>query len=279
MLETMFLSIARHHADHAHGTEFYENMARMARDSISPLFGDDGIGKGWLGPFGVLELPYVRLGSVDTMDLLNLDELIIFAFYNRNRTRYTKALDLGANMGIHSLCMARCYWNVRAFEPDPEHFRMLRDTLRLNSAKDVEAFNCAVSTKNGEEDFVRVLGNTTANHLAGSRACYGETQKIRVNTVAVSELFEWADLVKMDVEGHERQLICELTPALSKTTDVICEVGSAANAAAIHDHCTNIGANMFSQKIGWGRSRTYKDLPFSSHEGSLFITCADAMPW
>src|SRR5437016_1885028 len=60
------------------------------------------------GPFGELTLPYRRMGAIDSIDLFGLDELIIFSFYWANRKRYRRTVDIGANIGVHSILMARC---------------------------------------------------------------------------------------------------------------------------------------------------------------------------
>src|SRR5574341_904869 len=82
--------------------------------------------------------------------------------------RYRRARDIGANLGLHSIVLARCGFEVKAFEPDPWHFGLLKDNLAANRAR-VEAIPAAVSTADGEAQFVRVLGNTTGSHLAGSK--------------------------------------------------------------------------------------------------------------
>src|SRR5258708_2926961 len=71
------------------------------------------------GSFGALSLPYTKMGAIDSVDLFGLDELIIFSFYRANRARYRRVLDIGANLGLHSIVMARCGFQVKAFEPDP----------------------------------------------------------------------------------------------------------------------------------------------------------------
>lgn len=123
-----------------------------------------------LGGFGKLEFPYHNMGAIDTLDLFGLDELIIFSFYWRNRHRYKRAADIGANVGLHSILMSRCGWQVSAYEPDPIHAGLLRRNLVLNGSINVDLFEAAVSDKSGTLEFVRVLGNTTGSHLSGAKS-------------------------------------------------------------------------------------------------------------
>ena len=73
------------------------------------------------GPVGPLSLPYFEMGAVTSLDLFGLDELILFAFYNANRERYRRVVDFGTNLGLHTIVLARCGFDVRSFEPDPVH--------------------------------------------------------------------------------------------------------------------------------------------------------------
>ena len=36
---------------------------------------------------------------------------------------------------------------------------------------------------------------------------------------------------------------------------------------------------MFSQKVNWGLAKRLEDVPINHHEGTLFVTAKDIMPW
>jgi FkbM family methyltransferase len=218
------------------------------------------------------------MGAIDSVDLFGLDELIIFAFYHANRARYRRVLDIGANLGLHSIVMARCGFEIKAFEPDPWHFGLLKANLAANDAS-VDAIQAAVSTAEGEAQFVRVLGNTTGSHLAGSKDSYGEKETFTVLTRAVGPLFDWADFAKIDAEGHEKDLLLSATAAQLQKLDIIVEIGNTSNARAVYDHMRVQRIGMFAQKIGWRRVEELDDVPTSHREGSLFISAKAVMPW
>lgn len=218
-----------------------------------------------------MEIPFTRMGNVTSDDLFEEREQPIFDFYERNRARYSRALDIGANVGVHAILMARQGWEVMAIEPDPRHFDELLANLERNQVRHkVSPCRAAVSTRRGKADFVRVLGNTTANHLAGARECYGPTESIRVNTLDCRALFDWADFAKIDVEGHEAELLLTVTPAQARRIDFMVEVGSPANAKEIYTHFM-YWAPMWSQKIGWAQVERLRDMPAHYTDGSLFI--------
>lgn len=229
------------------------------------------------GPFGPIHIPFTSFGNIDSMDLFGINEMIIFDFYNRNRKTYRKALDLGANIGLHSIVMARCGWDVRAFEPDHVHADHFRANLELNKVT-ADLHEAAISVTDQQRSFVRVLDNTTASHLADNgKLTYGHLDYVEVPCEIATPHFEWADLVKMDIEGSEADVIESIQKSAWQTTDCMLEVGSREMAGriflALHDD-----VNMFSQKTAWRKVQKPSDIPFHHSEGSLFITAKDVMP-
>jgi FkbM family methyltransferase len=266
---------AEQHGPHS---DLHALLKQVARREVEALFRRDAAHA--FGPFGELTFPYESMGAVDSLSLFDLDELILFSFYWRNRGRYRRALDIGANIGLHSIVMDRCGLEVRSFEPDPTHFGLLQRNLVLNACQRVAPTNAAVSRQGGMLEFVRVLGNTTGSHLAGSKPSpYGELERFPVRVEAVGPLLKWADLVKLDVEGHEAEILLGTTREDWLTTDGVVEIGSPANARAAFDHLRSLGVRLFSQKQGWRRVQDFAAMPANYRDGSLFITCKDEMPW
>lgn len=265
---------------HAPGTDVYTFLELAARRCVQALFrGETPVARAF-GPLGSLSFPYARMGAIDSLHLFGIDELILFSFYWSNRSRYRRALDLGANLGLHSIMLSRCGMSVRAYEPDPHHFALLRENLARNGCSAVEARNQAVSLERGTMEFVRVLGNTTGSHLAGSKpSAYGELERFPVQVEAFSSLLAETDLMKMDVEGHERLLLCSTSGADWSALDAVVEIGTAENAAAVFAHLRGIGVNMFAQQLGWRRVERMEDMPTSYRNGSLFVSRKPHMPW
>lgn len=278
-VELIIAALGESPALHAPTCAFYRLAKSIARATALELFSATERIERDFGPFGTISLPYTRMGAIDSVDLFGLDELIIFSFYWANRRRYRRVLDIGANLGLHSIVMSRCGFEVRAFEPDPWHFGLLQGNLEANRAASVEPIPAAVSTADGEAQFVRVRGNTTGSHLAGSKDSYGEKDTFTVPTRAAGALFDWADLAKIDAEGHEKQLLLSATTAQLQKLDIMVEIGNAANAKAVFEYLRDLGVGMFAQKIGWRTVEKLADVPTSHREGSLFISAKAAMPW
>lgn len=280
VLDNLLRALPAVQAQHAPGTNLYQLLATVARREVESLFEGNTEEPVDFSPFGQLTFPFTRMGTVNSLNLMDLDELIIFSFYWINRNRYHQALDIGANLGLHSLLMSRCGYSVNCYEPDPTHYALLTRNLRLNDVASVTAFQMAVSSAAGETEFVRVLGNTTGSHLAGSKAApYGELERFPVKTAAFRSLVNGVDLLKLDAEGHEQQIITSTVAGDWANMDGLISVHDKANAQAVFTHLTDLKLNLFSQKISWRRAERWDDLPLSHHEGTLFVSRKPAMPW
>lgn len=279
-LAAVMAALPQLHRLHAPDTPVYRALSMAARNAAMSLFGPNSRGAQPLGPFGALSFPYRKMGAIDSIDLFGLDELILFAFYWANRARYRRVVDIGANIGLHSIVMARCGFAVRAFEPDPVHLDRLRANLSLNGVTEVEVAEAAVSDRAGSAEFVRVKGNTTGSHLAGAKAApYGPLDRFPVALRSFADAVADADFVKIDAEGHEAVILHALPPERWKTLDAVVEIGTPENARALFEHFQALPVGLFAQKIGWERVRTVDDMPASHRDGSLCVTREAEMPW
>lgn len=267
-------------AFHVPNTPVYDMLRDVARAQVEASFvAEDAVPQAF-GPFGELTFPYVKMGAIDSLDLFGLDELIIFSFYWRNRERYKTVLDLGANIGLHSVMLGRAGFNVSSYEPDPTHYGLLQGNLERNGVTTVNPIQAAVATESGKLEFVRVLGNTTGSHLAGSKAhVYGDVERFEVDCHDFNSIIKGVDFIKMDVEGQEKKILTSTTAEQWKTVDMMCEIGSPENAEAVFEHFQKIGVNTFAQKIGWCKVESLENMPVSYRDGSLFVSAKAEMPW
>jgi FkbM family methyltransferase len=252
----------------------YARLTRQARAAVlASSLGRKGKGVTDLGDLGLVRFPYTKMGKIDSLDLFGLDELILFSLYWKNRHRFRRAVDIGANLGLHSLIMARCGWKVTAYEPDPRHCRLLRRNLKLNHIRDVRVREAAVSNRGGWAEFVRVAGNTTSSHLAGAKSgAYGRLEKFPVRLVAVARALQSADFVKIDAEGHECEILEAIPRAVWRRLCCVLEIGTPGNARRIHSWAKKNRLSVRAQKILWNSCRNLADLPKSYREGSVIIS-------
>lgn len=217
-----------------------------------------------------LTIPRTSFGAVNSDDLFCEKEQVLFDFYQRNAARYLTALDVGANIGVHSLLMARNRWYVRAFEPDPQHWETLMRNVENHGAAGITVYQQALSDHDGEAQFIRVKGNLTGNHLKGDKKPYGEIEEITVGVMDCRPHFAWADFAKIDCEGGEARLLLTTTAQTWERLEAMVEVGNAENAWAIYRHLRGI-VPMFTQKRDWRQVEVLEHMPQHHSEGALFI--------
>ena len=266
---------------HPRGCEDYIRIETKLLEIVKKSgFVSGGSGNDSYGPFGEISLPYFKMGTIDSLDLFGLDEMIIFAYYYNNRNKYKKVSDLGANIGLHSILMSKAGYQVEAYEPDPTHIEMIGKNFKLNSVNSVNLNQVAVSDVDHKTKFVRVLGNTTSSHIAGAKDnAYGDLETYDVDVVSAKEIFKNSDFIKMDVEGGEAKIILSTTKEDWENVDMVMEVGNEKNKEAIFEHLNSIGVNMFSQKKAWKKAEVVDDVPANYKEGSLFVSLDNKMHW
>lgn len=139
-------------------------------------------------------------------------------------------LDLGANIGIASLYFLTRWPRARltALEPNPRAFALL--TRNLSPAAfptaEIRVEAAALSTAEGTVEFTVPVGNPTAVYASISQrgACGQMTERVTVPTVDASRLFAApADLVKLDIEGHEYPVLEHALPAANMVRSLIIE--------------------------------------------------------
>ncbi len=281
ILNSFFAALPSVSGCHAPNTPLYNLLKDVVRKKIESLFCEKKGHNIEFGPFGELTFPYHAMGTIDSLDLFDIDELVILSFYWQNRTRYKKVLDIGANLGLHSIILSKCGYQVTCYEPDPVHFKILKDNIALNNILNIQCNNMAVASEDGDMEFVRVLGNTTGSHIAGAKPDpYGKLERISVKTKSFRSILSGGyDFVKMDVEGYEKVIVRMTNKNDWKNIDGVLSVHDKDNASVLFEHFKGLGINLFSQKNNWHTVSKLKDMPMSHHEGSLFVTAKEKMSW
>lgn len=266
---------------HSCDSPTYQEIKCIARKAIVNTYGESGTNVARFPGIGNIRIPFFSMGNVDSTNLFDLDELIIFAMYLKSKGVYKRCLDIGSNLGLHSIVMSKLGMKVTAYEPDPLHYGQLLDNLKINGSLDaVCPCPIAVSSNSGKAEFTRVLGNTTGSHLTGSKkGAYGALDFFEVNVSAINEILGDTDFIKLDAEGEERNILCSIPTEHWNRLDVIAEVGNTENAQCIYEYLSETGVNIFSQRKYWDQVKTPKDMPRSYRDGSIFITRKSSMPW
>lgn len=126
--------------------------------------------------------------------------------------------DIGANVGSHSINFAKIAKAVYAFEPQPRTYYALCANLLLNMVHNVAPFNMALGSYNGTTH-VANLDPTKQNTPMGVQVGNG-TQPVPMRTVDSLEISP-IDFIKIDVEGHEFEVLRGAYETLSKQNPIV----------------------------------------------------------
>lgn len=117
-------------------------------------------------------------------------------------------LDIGGNIGQHSLLLAPYCKEIYAFEPIPEVYNSFKKSIEANQYKNITLQNIAIGNKKEVKTFNFVSDNAGASSF--SEVKDRETTSIQVKIDVLENLLpknSKFDVVKMDVEGHEAVVI------------------------------------------------------------------------
>ena len=129
-------------------------------------------------------------------------------------------LDVGANIGNHSVFFSRLYERVHAIEPNPRTY----DVLSLNASlvPNMTCFQIAASDNNGSARFLQERSNVGHSRIVDGSS--DETGTIKVDCWRLDDYFPDLDdlkLVKIDVEGHEVRAIAGMEKLLARCSPVV----------------------------------------------------------
>jgi FkbM family methyltransferase len=193
-------------------------LARFANDGYYLLRTPHSVGKKievWLNrihPSGrMLGFDIVYF---DRPSLLNLYREIFVRqhYYFRPDTDSPLILDCGANLGMATLYFKWLYPKARieAFEPDPTTFAALEKNVSQNQLTDVVTHNCALWSENGDIEFF-VDHTIPGSPLMSTDRSRLDGMAIRVPSKRLSDfVLGPVDFLKLDVEGSEHQVLCDL---------------------------------------------------------------------
>ena len=129
--------------------------------------------------------------------------------------------DVGANIGLYSLWLARCVGpagRVYAFEPDALMADALRRNLAANGAGTApsEVFEYAVGAASGEAVLQRNSMNSGDNRLGLNTGTAMHDAQAAVRVCALQDALQGrrVDFVKMDVQGWEGEALRGITGLL-----------------------------------------------------------------
>jgi FkbM family methyltransferase len=128
------------------------------------------------------------------------------------------AIDIGANIGNHSLYFSDYFQQVLSFEPNPRTYKVLQ--LNAELAKNVLCCNEGISDTNTE--LLLETCNTNSGRSAITGSDTGHVRSIRVKALdSVIDETETVRLIKIDVEGHEEKVLIGAEQTIRRNKPII----------------------------------------------------------
>ncbi len=128
-------------------------------------------------------------------------------------------LDIGANIGYYALMERQLLGEeglIVAVEPGLHTAELLKKNIALNGHSNIHVLQMGLSDKTGERTFfVSPLSNLSSFHRES--AIHPSDAEVKVETRSVPEImkdFGSPDLIRMDVEGHEVEIINGMLDAI-----------------------------------------------------------------
>lgn len=146
-----------------------------------------------------------------------------FRFLRERGLIHGVAVDVGANIGNHSLYFADHFSNVVSLEPNPRLFDLLE--LNAMTRKNVRALRIGASDVNKEMSLGYDPTNMGGGQLWPERPDASRSFTVPVKVQKLDDLPELADhpigLVKIDVEGHELRVLKGAATLIARSRPVV----------------------------------------------------------
>jgi FkbM family methyltransferase len=118
------------------------------------------------------------------------------------------ALDVGANIGNHSVFFANYFNKVVSFEPHPKIFKLLK--INTEDLANIEIKNFGLSDKSEASSLRYDIGNYGGSSLTmhNEKSAYQSVDvQVRPLDDELSNYDQPIVLIKIDVEGHEAEVL------------------------------------------------------------------------
>jgi FkbM family methyltransferase len=141
-----------------------------------------------------------------------LDFLFFSRFYEFQTTALIRSirgdvfLDVGAHLGRFSIVSSESFRRIYSIEPHPSNFRYLVRNIRLNGLSNITPVQNAMSNRDASVNVSRLAPNTGAVKIAKT----GTKVPSRRLDSLIGYLripFDNITLIKIDVEGHEMEVL------------------------------------------------------------------------
>jgi len=158
--------------------------------------------------------------------------------------------DIGANIGYHTVGLAQTSKHVYAFEPNLKNYKLLK--LNTVHNKNVTAFNLAI----GREICITEISDFDLNTMGNYGECMiteeGQTcEMTTIDHLVKTKQIEPPNVVKIDVEGHEWNVVQGMTNTIKDNLPIIFyEHMHGDDLPKVHELLEQLGYEIFWFPVG-----------------------------
>jgi FkbM family methyltransferase len=127
-------------------------------------------------------------------------------------------VDVGANIGLYSLIAGFSFERIYSFEPSKFTYELLLRNIRSNGLDSIFAVNCALSDKssrallylnpfNNGGASLREFSSALRSEFGNYKWAEIDVELMPLDNFVLDHSVESVDLIKIDVEGHELEVI------------------------------------------------------------------------
>jgi FkbM family methyltransferase len=162
-------------------------------------------------------------GAYEKQQLLLLGDLI------NKRGPDSVFLDVGANTGEYSLYLSKKCKQVHAFEPYDVIAKIFREEISMNKIENITVHELGLSNENNELDFYAPdkeshntgTGSFLSIHEAENNRLYKKIKVANADEYIGKLNLQRIDLIKIDVEGFEKNVLKGLQNTIKKYRPII----------------------------------------------------------
>ena len=170
-------------------------------------------------------------GVISLVNMLGRYDFNNMHFVQRLLARTPVFIDVGANIGAYTLIASEiASAKVVSLEPIPTAYAKLQRNLTLNDRKNVVSLNLAASKQPGTL-LMTCDGASPVNHVVAPGSIDERTMSVQVDTLDAicARLGLAPSLIKIDVEGHEPEVLAGAVECLRHCHACLVENGDRAS--------------------------------------------------
>lgn len=159
-------------------------------------------------------------GAYERQTLLLLEDLV-------GQRKCRTFVDIGANVGQHSLFMSRSASHVHSFEPWAVVADSLQKKIELNRLTNVTLHPVGIGERNESIEYFAPVGSNTGtgsfhpDHSSDSNRPFGKLELVNGDEYFDHHRIGDVDLIKIDVEGWEKYVLLGLKRTIERWSPYI----------------------------------------------------------